>query len=77
MSEKNLHKYGEAELTANELDMVNGGGYGDLLKPTSLTYRAICACGYQETVCSFRRGKVICPQCKQLILEYKEGQGYR
>jgi hypothetical protein len=57
--------------------MISGGEYGDLLRPILTTYKAICTCGYQETVNSARYGKVICPQCKQLIIIYAEGQSNR
>lgn len=50
MSEKNIHKYEEAELAANKLNMFNGGGYGELLKPRRTACAAICTCGYQEMV---------------------------
>jgi len=73
----NIHKYEEAELTVNELELINGGEYGDLLKPISLTYRAICECGYQKPIPSAGYGKVICPQCKQLITNYREEQGHQ
>ena len=72
MAEKNLHQYEEAALTDNELEMVSGGEYGDLLRPIMTTYKAICECGYQESVKSGRLGKVLCPQCKQLITNYEE-----
>ena len=65
------------ELTEEAQDEVSGGEYGDLLRPIMTTYKVICACGYQETVKSVRYGKVLCPQCKQLITYYEEGQGYR
>ena len=57
--------------------MISGGEYGDLLRPILTTYKAICTCGYQETVNSARYGKVICPQCKQPIINYEEGQSNR
>ena len=43
-------KNNPAELNEDELEMVSGGEYGDLLRPILTTYKAICACGYQETV---------------------------
>lgn len=56
----------------DELEMISGGEYGDLLRPILTTYKAICACGYQETVKSGRYGRVVCPQCNQLITNYEE-----
>lgn len=47
-------KNNPAELNEDELEMVSGGEYGDLLRPILTTYKAICACGYQETVKSGR-----------------------
>lgn len=60
-----------AELKDDELEMISGGEYGDLLRPTMITYHAICACGYQENVSSARYGKVVCQQCGQLITNYE------
>ena len=57
--------------------MISGGEYGDLLRPILTTYKAIGTWGYQATVNSARYGKVICPQCKQLIIIYEEGQSNR
>lgn len=61
-----------AELNDDALTRISGGEYGDLLKPIMITYKAICSCGYEEIVSSARYGKVICPQCKSLITEYKQ-----
>ena len=60
-----------AELEDDALEMISGGEYGDLLRPTMITYKAICACGYQENVRSARYGKVVCQQCDQLITNYE------
>lgn len=65
-------KNNPAELNEDKLEMVSGGEYGDLLRPILTTYKAICACGYQETVKSGRYGRVVCPQCNQLITNYEE-----
>ena len=65
-------KNNPAELNEDELEMASGGEYGDLLRPILTTYKAICACGYQETVKSGRYGRVVCPQCNQLITNYEE-----
>ena len=65
-------KNNPAELNEDELEMISGGEYGDLLRPILTTYKAICACGYQETVKSGRYGRVVCPQCNQLITNYEE-----
>lgn len=65
-------KNNPAELNEDELKMVSGGEYGDLLRPILTTCKAICACGYQETVKSGRYGRVVCPQCNQLITNYEE-----
>ena len=59
-------------LNDEELETVSGGEYGDLLKPILVTYKAICTCGYEEIVSSARYGKVLCPECKTLITEYKQ-----
>ena len=56
----------------DELEMISGGEYGDLLRPILTTYKAICACGYQETVKNGCYGRVVCPQCNQLITNYEE-----
>lgn len=60
-----------AALDDDALEIISGGGYGDLLKPTMTTYNAICPCGHKETVGSARYGKVVCPQCGQLIANYE------
>lgn len=52
--------------------MISVGEYGDLLRPILTTYKAICSCRYQETVKSGRYGRVVCPQCNQLITNYEE-----
>ena len=65
------------ELNDDALTMISGGEYGDLLKPIMITYKAICACGYQENLGSARYGKVICPQCSQLITKYEAAGGSR
>ncbi len=56
----------------DELEMISGGEYGDLLRPILTTYKAICSCGYQETVKNGCYGRVVCPQCNQLITNYEE-----
>lgn len=56
----------------DELEMISGGEYGDLLRLILTTYKAICSCGYQETVKNGCYGRVVCPQCNQLITNYEE-----